>query len=520
MRKTFLSIIFLLILLLVPTMVFATGTASLPDAVDGVITLTEDIVLEDTVVIDSTVTLDLNGHTLSNTTDIWNTTTASYALISVGEGGNLTIIGEGTLQAKENDCFAVMVKDGGKLTINSGKYVGNISSVYIISEGEVVINGGEYSIQQLSPEVETDKYRYTLNCYDEYYTAGTAKFIVTGGKFHNFNPENNLSEGKGTNYLAEGYEVTQTGDYYVVSKIHTHSYNSEWKCDDTNHWHECSCGEKVDVAQHQTELRNVVEASITTAGYSGDRVCKICNKLIESGKTIPALVIVENETAKVESDVLDQAINEATNKDIVELDLTKVGETVTSVEISSMSIEAVKQSNKPLEVKVANATVIFDTKALEEVARNVKNAETVTLKVEKANEETLNKEQKEAIKDKKLEMVISVELLTGDETLSDFKGGKVNVKIPFTPENGAKGEDYKIIYIADDGSIQEIDTKYIDGNLVVELEHFSDYAVIKVAEKDETPKMGTINTLYIWVTLAVIAIVGIATTKKVSKHSK
>ena len=125
MKKTFLSIIFLLILLLVPTMVFATEAASLPDAVNGVITLTEDIVLEDTVVIDSTVTLDLNAHTISNTRDIWNTTTKSYALISVREGGNLTITGEGTLQAKENDCFAVMVRDGGKLTIESGKYVGN-----------------------------------------------------------------------------------------------------------------------------------------------------------------------------------------------------------------------------------------------------------------------------------------------------------------------------------------------------------------------------------------------------------
>ena len=168
MRKTFLSIIFLIILLLVPTMTFATETASLPDAVNGVITLTEDIVFDDTVVINSAVTLDLNGHTISNKTDIWNTTTASYALISVGEGGNLTITGEGTLQAKENDCFAVMVKDGGKLTLDSGKYVGNIHSIYIMNEGEVVINGGEYSIQQLSPDVETDKYRYTLNCNDEY----------------------------------------------------------------------------------------------------------------------------------------------------------------------------------------------------------------------------------------------------------------------------------------------------------------------------------------------------------------
>ena len=31
---------------------------------------------------------------------------------------------------------------------------------------------------------------------------------------------------------------------------HTHSYGSDWKNDATNHWHECSCGDKADKAAH------------------------------------------------------------------------------------------------------------------------------------------------------------------------------------------------------------------------------------------------------------------------------
>lgn len=47
--------------------------------------------------------------------------------------------------------------------------------------------------------------RYLLNCYDANYQAGTAKIIVTGGKFYDFDPGNNTAEGENTSFLAEGY---------------------------------------------------------------------------------------------------------------------------------------------------------------------------------------------------------------------------------------------------------------------------------------------------------------------------
>ena len=46
-------------------------------------------------------------------------------------GGSLTIKGAGTLQAKENDCFAVDVQDGGTVVIEDGTYVGNVHAVYV-----------------------------------------------------------------------------------------------------------------------------------------------------------------------------------------------------------------------------------------------------------------------------------------------------------------------------------------------------------------------------------------------------
>lgn len=185
-------------------------------ATGGEAKLTEDVVLGETVVVEpgKEVVLDLNGKTVSNTADLWNESIASWSLLSV-RGGSLTIKGAGTLQAKENDCFAVDVQDGGTVVIEDGTYVGNVHAVYVY-EGTAEIKGGKYSIQQLSSN--PDPYGYVLNCYDKNRENGIAKIIVTGGEFVKFNPGDCAAEGAHTNFLADGYKSTQIGDSYFVTK--------------------------------------------------------------------------------------------------------------------------------------------------------------------------------------------------------------------------------------------------------------------------------------------------------------
>lgn len=172
-------------------------------ATGGEAILTEDLVLDKTVAVETgkEVVLDLNGKTISNTTDIWNTAANDWSLLSV-RGGSLTIKGAGTLQAKENDCFAVDVMDGGKVVIEDGIYVGNVHAVYVF-EGSVEIKGGKYSIQQ--PSELPSPYGYVLNCYDANCKNGTAKIMVSGGEFVKFNPADCAAEGAHTNFLADGY---------------------------------------------------------------------------------------------------------------------------------------------------------------------------------------------------------------------------------------------------------------------------------------------------------------------------
>ena len=185
-------------------------------ATGGEAKLAADLVLDRAIAVAAgkEVTLDLNGKTISNTEDLWDEANYSWSLLSV-RGGSLTIKGAGTLQAKENDCFAVDVQDGGTVVIEDGTYVGNVHAVYVY-EGTAEIKGGKYSIQQLSSN--TDPYGYVLNCYDKNRENGIAKIIVTGGEFVKFNPGDCAAEGAHTNFLADGYKSTQIGDSYFVTK--------------------------------------------------------------------------------------------------------------------------------------------------------------------------------------------------------------------------------------------------------------------------------------------------------------
>jgi hypothetical protein len=150
--------------------------------------------------------LNLNGKTLMNSQDIWDDGGGKvWSLISVQKGGYLTVKG-GDVIAKENDCYAADVRDGGHLIIEDGFWRGNITSAYVL-EGTLEVKGGEFDVVQLDP-THKDK-RFTLNCLDANYKAGKAKIIVSGGKFHGFDPGNNLAEGPNTNFLAKGYKSVE-----------------------------------------------------------------------------------------------------------------------------------------------------------------------------------------------------------------------------------------------------------------------------------------------------------------------
>ncbi|MBQ2239701.1 MAG: hypothetical protein II322_02675, partial [Alistipes sp.] len=159
--------------------------------VGGEVTLTENVELTKPVVINAGVNavINLNNHSIKNTTE-----SETYG---EGEGiivyGNLTIKGEGTVQAKTmavwargNDGAVVNIYGGNFLGCEEGFAKGGRSVIYASSDNVINIHGGTFealAADKTSYADKTDGVYAALNVQDNHGTIN-----VYGGKFVNFNP--------------------------------------------------------------------------------------------------------------------------------------------------------------------------------------------------------------------------------------------------------------------------------------------------------------------------------------------
>ncbi len=201
--------------------VFTSLQAAIDAAQAGdTVQLIADAVVDATVVVQDkgAITLDLNGKTISNTKEIWNDDIYNWSLVSVRGNSDLTITGNGVIDALANDSYAIDLQGAAsKCTIENGAFTGNISAVYVF-DGSLTINGGTFDIKQLSGLGDR---RFTINCYDSSYKNGTAQVSINGGTFNGFDPANNLAEGTGTTFTAPGYMTVANADgtYGVVAGV-------------------------------------------------------------------------------------------------------------------------------------------------------------------------------------------------------------------------------------------------------------------------------------------------------------
>lgn len=180
------------------------------------VVLEADMELNASVVVSHDTELNLNKHVVSNVVDIW-VDDVVVSLITV-DNCTFSVVGtnSGKVIAKKDDCYTFNVKGNGKLIIDGGTYVGNISVIQV-QEGTVEVKDGKFSLAQKWPKVGNGS-EYLINLIDKAGKDGSAKAIVSGGDFIDFDPGNNLAEGEHTSFLASGYKSEKDGDYYKVVK--------------------------------------------------------------------------------------------------------------------------------------------------------------------------------------------------------------------------------------------------------------------------------------------------------------
>ena len=149
-------------------------------------------------------TLNLNGKNLKFS----GQTTTNPGIMTRGKQ-KLTIMGKGTFDA---DGRIAVEANGADTVINLSGTTGMFGSepTYVTdrSGGELIYCYlGTINIYAGVFKNNGDDKKFLLNCYDANRAAGTAKIIVYGGKFYDFNPADNSAEGEHTSFVPEGYHV-------------------------------------------------------------------------------------------------------------------------------------------------------------------------------------------------------------------------------------------------------------------------------------------------------------------------
>ena len=188
-------------------------------AVDADVQVSGEDTFSQRTIISKPTTLQLNKKITSpyemgnNNTNFTALLVAADTTINAGEDGGIDTRG---------GAYGINVLSGANLVINGGTYYGGGTAVQV-QKGTVTINGGHFAVEPFGDA--RYGYNFLLNCIDSAYKDGTAKIIVKGGTFVNFDPSNCKAEGENTNFVADGYGVVATpqanGDvwYTVVEEV-------------------------------------------------------------------------------------------------------------------------------------------------------------------------------------------------------------------------------------------------------------------------------------------------------------
>ena len=289
-----------------------------------------------------TISASKTGLTAGSTETITFTPDAGYKIDTVTVNGTATSVSGNTLNVTMNENKTVVVTykaieynitvTDGKATIGAGSEISKAAEGTAVTltanaapSGKVfdkweVVSGGitladansatttftmpasAVSVKATYKNAPVTTYNLTTQVNGGHGTISASKTGLAAGSTETviFTPDAGYEidtvtvNGVATGVLSNVLDVTMDADKTVIVTYkatgggeHTHSYGTEWKYDDTNHWHECSCGDKKDTAAHTAGEWIIDTPATATASGSKHKECTVCGYTMAT-ETIPA----------------------------------------------------------------------------------------------------------------------------------------------------------------------------------------------------------------------------------------
>lgn len=507
--KKFLTITFVALLVLIGMSinVQAASVTTWSELVDELANGTDtEVTLSGDVSVTDNQTLNLNGKTLNLTKTL------------VVDGGKLTITGNGKVVTTVVDPL-IHVLNGGTLTLENGTYE---STTYY---GAAIQVTGSATDTEVKTKVSIAKDVSITANYPVFIPkqGGFGVVVDVYGKLHSITTTNGVKTQYGAGLYINGKLDSTTGNVPVINVYEGASVTAQ----DSTAVYAAGFG----IWNISGGYFEGTEALSIKGGefYITGGTFKANGKYVEnpeannnaSEDTGSAISITGNDS------YAGNIVLEISNATVTSENGYAVFETITNAMAPAVVEGGVKISSgnytgKAGDVKADNITEFIEGGTFsKELDENYLNT---SVETEKSEDGTILVGTKRPI------TVNKTENGTVTASLSEaIKGQKVTLTV--TPAEGYKLKDLKVITVAD-SAVTVTENSFVMPDLGVivnaEFEKIENSAEApaeqqpteqKPAEKDETPKMGSINVMpYICVAIVAIALIGLAKTKKSSKH--
>lgn len=257
-----------------------------------------------------------------------------------------------------------------------------------------------------------------------------------------------------------------------------------------------------------TEIRDSVEATTSTEGYTGDTYCKGCNTKLADGKTIPKKdsgssggsssggtgsgnsggnttpstsvtvpVSGEEKTIRVNSTVssttatiedidlskLNTVIGNDVKTGVVTIDFSVLEKQIDTVKLPANVIkqiaDAVKDPSNDAEslsiVLTDGTSIEFDEKALSKKTAQT-NQTDITISIKRTTDSALSALQQQAVGS---QPAWDIKLTSGGKNISDM-GGVITLHTPYELRSGEQSNGIVVYYVDENGNRESCETSY------------------------------------------------------------
>jgi len=504
--------------------------ASLREALSkgGDVKLTENITTSTKrIIIDKDVNLDLNGKTLTSLIDV--TSNKTLTISSSVEGGKFVALANeySDEEGKDVKTHYAIGADNAKVIVNSGDVSSNDTQYgfYALNGGTITINGGNHTTGYavLSGNNTTGAMSFVINggtLTTKYgpaiYMAGPIDLTITKGTING-----GISLRMGIVNISGGVINAATTSLDSPKEYFFYSGNA-WFAD-ALYVYGGTYTTDIKGQTNKLEL-NITGGTFNVANGQGSPIA-----IYDLGK-VEQVMNVKVSGAKLTTDATTRTSFDVINlkdlglvKDASETytcDKTKCnvgGQTSTSTYGVYSNKHILTTSNGTYTLK---PNVKVETDGVKFESNDAFSTEYTLVVTPKSEDETkaVTTKLTEAYKDNKkvaglkLINLYEINIVDGNDVVVPMEDGKYTISIPVA-EDLRNFKNYKVIYVNNDGEIQEtIDAKLVNGKVVFTTTHLSTYGVIGYNNPTTNPETSDNIVTYAVILCASIFALGSAVT--------